>query len=71
MSGVGPRKGVFIMIKIVSCELPKSIFQPQRTITNKVIKLYTGYRSIFLDLEYLCVWNWEPNWVQYTNQKLW
>ena len=77
MSGFGPSGGSLVMIKIVSYELPESIFWLQLTntnkvtTTNKVIEIYTGYSSTFLELEYLRVWNTEPNRVQYIHQKSW
>ena len=45
----------------------------QLTTTNKEspIKFYTGHSSTFLELEYVLVWNWEPNRVQHICQKLW
>ena len=46
MSCVGPSGGALVIIKIVSYGLPKSIFRLQLTITNKVMKIYTGYRNL-------------------------
>ena len=83
MSGFDPSGGSLVMIKIVSYELPKSIFWLQLTntnkvtTTNKVIEIYTGYSSLFLELEYLRVWNREPNRScdcipdEYIHQKSW